>query len=143
MPRWSVWFQRTAFLWLIAGFAVGALLLGAKGLRWPLPWAQWLGLHQELLLAGWLLQFTMGVAYWMLPKHAAGEERGPTAPIVAAYILLNGGMLIAGMGQLFQAAPSIVATGRLMEFAAVVAFARNAVPRIKPFGAGRAISSEP
>jgi hypothetical protein len=138
-----VWFQRTAFVWLIAGFAVGALLLGAKGLRWPLHWAQWLALHLELLLAGWLLQFTMGVAYWMLPKHAAGEERGPTAPIVAAYVLLNGGMLIAGIGQLFQAAPSTVATGRLMEFAAVVAFARNAVPRIKPFGAGRAVSSEP
>lgn len=143
MPRWSVWFQRTAFLWLITGFAVGAVLLGAKGLRWSVPWAPWLGLHQELLLAGWLLQFTMGVAYWMLPKHAVGEERGPTAPIIAAYVLLNGGMLIAGMGQLLQAASSIIATGRLMEFAAVVAFARNAVPRIKPFGAGRTISSEP
>lgn len=143
MPPWSVRLQRTAFGWLIAGFAVGALLLGAKGLGGPLPRVRWLALHRELLLAGWLLQFTMGVAYWMLPKHAAGDERGPTAPIIAAYVLLNGGMLIAGLGQLFQAASSMVATGRLMEFAAVVAFARNAVPRIKPFGAGRAVSSEP
>ncbi len=80
MPPWSVRLQRTAFVWLIAGFAVGAMLLGAKGLRWSVAWASWLGLHTELLLAGWLLQFTMGVAYWMLPKHAVGAERGPTAP---------------------------------------------------------------
>lgn len=130
MPAWSVRLQRTALLHLVAGFGVGALLLASRGLGVAVPWSLWLPVHVEFLLIGWMLQFTMGVAYWMLPKHADGPERGRDGPIQAAWLLLNTGVWLVILGQ--------GAAGRLLELGAVAAFALNAWPRVKPFGAGRA-----
>jgi hypothetical protein len=126
-------FQRTAFAWLLIGSGSGALILGARGLGWSVPYADALALHMDMMLFGWMTQFTMGTAYWILPKHATGPERGHNAPITAAWVLLNAGVLAAALG---QAGPWLLA-GRLAQLAAVIAFALNAVPRIKPFGAGR------
>jgi heme/copper-type cytochrome/quinol oxidase subunit 1 len=97
------------------------------------PYAEALALHLDVMLFGWMTQFTMGTAYWMLPKHAAGAERGPDAPIMAAWVLLNAGVIAAAVG----GPGSWAQAGRLAELAAVLAFATNAVPRIKPFGSGR------
>lgn len=132
MPAWSVRFQRAALAWLVLGSGAGALMLASRGLGWPIPWAASYAFHADVMLFGWLTQFTMGTAYWMLPKHAAGPERGPTPPIATAWVLLNVGVLAAALGT-----AQWVAVGRVAEFAAVVAFARNAVPRIKAFGVGR------
>jgi heme/copper-type cytochrome/quinol oxidase subunit 1 len=126
-------FQRTAFAWLLIGAGAGALMLASRGLGWSLPYPESLALHADVMLFGWLTQFTMGTAYWMLPKHASGLERGPSAPLLAAWVLLNLGVVAAGFGW----SPTLVTMGRVSEFTAVLAFALNAVPRIKPFGAGR------
>ena len=137
MPPASARLQRTALLYLVVGIAIGATLLAAKGLGFTLPYVPLMLLHAELLLVGWLLQFTMGVAHWMLPKHAAGPERGPEGPVTAAWLLLNAGVWLAGLGPV-MAWPAVVGgAGRAAEVGAVLAFAINAVPRIKPFGVGR------
>ena len=133
MPPWTVWFQRAAMGWLLIGSGAGALMLGSRGLGWTVPYAEALALHLDVMLFGWMTQFTMGTAYWMLPKHATGPERGRDAPIVAAWVLLNAGVIAAATG----GPGSWALVGRLAELAAVLAFATNAVPRIKPFGAGR------
>ena len=133
MPPWTVWFQRAAMGWLLIGSGAGALMLGSRGLGWTVPYAEALALHLDVMLFGWMTQFTMGTAYWMLPKHATGPERGRDAPIVTAWGLLNAGVVAAAVG----APGSWALAGRLAELAAVLAFATNAVPRIKPFGAGR------
>lgn len=137
MPVWTVRFLRVAFCWLIAGAALGALLLTAKGMGWPLPYGRLLAVHVELLLVGWMLQFALGVAYWMLPRYATSPERGAPGPIAAAFTLLNLGLLSAAIGAASGAQPAVVALGRVAELAAVLAMAANAWPRIKPFGAGR------
>ena len=133
MPPWTVWFQRAAMAWLLVGSGAGALMLASRGLGWTVPYAEALALHLDVMLFGWMTQFTMGTAYWMLPKHATGPERGGDPPIVAAWVLLNAGVLAAALG----GPGSWALVGRLAELAAVLAFATNAVPRIKPFGAGR------
>jgi len=133
VPAWTVRLQRTAFAWLLIGSGAGALMLASRGFGWRVPWAEALALHIDVMLFGWMTQFTMGTAYWMLPKHAAGAERGPDTPIMAAWVLLNLGVAAAGLG----GSAALVVAGRIAEFAAVVAFALNAFPRIKPFGAGR------
>lgn len=133
MPAWSVRFHRTAFAWLLIGSGAGALMLASRGLGWTVPWAEALALHIDVMLFGWMTQFTLGTAYWILPKHAAGPERGPDAPIAVAWFLLNAGVIAAAAGQ----AGAWLLAGRLAELAAVLAFALNAVPRIKPFGSGR------
>lgn len=133
MPPWSVRFQRAAFAWLLVGAGAGALMLASRGLGWTFPYGDTMAFHADVMLFGWMTQFTMGTAYWMLPKHATGPERGPGAPMLTAWVLLNLGVAAAGLGR----STALVTIGRAAEFAAVVAFARNAVPRIKPFGAGR------
>jgi hypothetical protein len=99
-------------------------------------------MHQELLLVGWLLQFALGVAWWMLPRHAAGAERGPEAPVAAAWLLLNLGLSLAMGGGWLGAPAPLMTAGRTLELAAVLAFGWNIVPRIKPFGAGRERTKE-
>jgi heme/copper-type cytochrome/quinol oxidase subunit 1 len=133
MPAWSVRFQRAAFAWLLLGAGAGALMLAARGLGWGLPYGATMAFHADVMLFGWMTQFTMGTAYWMLPKHATGPERGHDVPIATAWLLMNAGVLAAALG---PAGPWLLA-GRLAELAAVLAFATNALPRIKPFGSGR------
>lgn len=140
MPVWSARLQRTALAHLVAGFGIGAVLLAGTGLGLPVAYRPLLALHAELLLVGWMLQFTMGVAYWMLPKHASGPARGPAGFVVTAWVLLNAGVLVAGLGLALGASAGLVTLGRVAELGAVVAFAANAWPRIKPFGAGRSVS---
>ena len=92
MPAWSVRLIRGALVYLVAGAMIGAMLLSATARGVTVPVGPARALHAELLLFGWLVQFTMGVAYWMLPKHATGPGRGPVGPIVAAWLLLNAGV---------------------------------------------------
>ena len=130
MPALSRWFIRTALIELGLGFLLGALMLATKGSTLWHSTSRLLPLHVELLLPGWLANLAIGVAYWMLPKHAAGAERGATLPIALAWVALNGGIVLAGSGV-------AVVTGRSAEFCAVVLFTINAWPRVKRFGAGR------
>lgn len=130
MPALSRWFIRTALLELLAGFCIGAAMLATRGPALA-PWtAAWLPLHVELLVFGWLANLTLGVAHWMLPKHASGPERGHPAPVALAWALLNGGVLLAGA----RLAP---VAGRSAELAGVLLFVSQAWPRVKAFGAGR------
>ncbi|HET8632565.1 MAG TPA: hypothetical protein VFL88_00345 [Gemmatimonadales bacterium] len=128
MPPLSVLFIRTALLALVAGSLGGALMLSAKaGMPARIP--SWIhGWHMELMLLGWFGNLTLGVAYWMFPKHATGRERGSPVPPSVAYALLNMGIVMSALG---------VMTGRLLELLAMVAFAINVVPRVKAFGVGR------
>lgn len=69
MPRLSQWLIRTALIYLLLGFTLGALLLTHKGIPLhPALWS-WLPTHIEFLLMGWIAQLTMGVAFWILPRY--------------------------------------------------------------------------
>lgn len=133
MPHLSIWFIRAALIYLAAGFTLGALMLANKGV--PLDPAFWrlLPVHIEILLVGWLAQFAMGVAFWILPRFHA--SRGDVRPAWVAFALLNAGLLLAIMATLVGAPSWIGLAGRLAEVAAVAAFALNAWPRVKPIGA--------
>lgn len=132
MPRLSVVFIRTALLYLAAGFTFGALLLFHKGV--PLSPTLWriLPMHIEFVLIGWTLQLAMGVAFWILPRW--GAERGNETPVWIAYILLNAGVLAAGVGGWLGWPPAVLLAGRAAELLAAISFAIHAWPRVKPLG---------
>jgi len=134
MPFLSVLLVRSALCWLAVGATMGALLLSTKAV--PLPaWAfRLFAVHAEALLIGWMVQLTMGVAWWILPKYPRLPERGPAAPIWATWLLLNVGVLLAGIGRSIGAPEATVTAGRLAELLAAVAFAGAAWPRVKAFG---------
>jgi hypothetical protein len=134
MPFLSRLLVRSALCWLTVGAAMGALLLSAKAMPMPAGGFRLFALHAEALLIGWMVQFTMGVAWWILPKYPRLPERGPAGPIWAAWLLLNAGVLLAGIGRAVGAPEVTVLAGRSAELLAAVAFASAAWPRVKAFG---------
>lgn len=134
MPFLSVLLVRTALCWLAGGAAMGALLLASKAAPLPAGVFRLFHVHSEAVLIGWMVQLAMGVAWWILPKHPHLPERGPAAPVWAAWLLLNVGVVLAGVGRSVGASDGVVVAGRAAELLAAAAFAAAAWPRIKPFG---------
>lgn len=130
MPRLAVWTVRAALLHLGVGFTLGALILFHKGA--PLDPALWrlLPLHVEMLLAGWMVQLAMGVAFWILPRFR-GTERGNVRLAALAVATLNVGVLTVGVGGLAGWDAAVV-LGRVAELLAAGLFAAHAWPRVKP-----------
>jgi cbb3-type cytochrome oxidase subunit 1 len=121
-------------LYLSGGFGIGAVLLIQKGLSidsrlwWLLP------LHTEFLLFGWFVQLAMGVAFWILPRFRTPPVRGREGLGWLAFVLLNAGVILAGLRALPGTAAAVPLAGRAAEAAAALAFAAHAWPRIKPMG---------
>ena len=130
MPKLSQIFVKSSLLYLLTGFALGALILLQKGWAFWLPAWQLLPLHIEIVIFGWMLQLVMGVAYWMLPRFGA-ERRRETAAWLA-YCLMNGGILLT-FATLIADANVLRFFAKILQVAAVGCFVFHAWPRIKPF----------
>ena len=131
MPRLSAWIVRTSLLYLLAGFIFGSLMLAQKGVSYYPPiWAV-LPMHMEFLVVGWLVQFAMGVAFWILPRHGRGRPRGDERLILAAFIVLNAGVLLAASALVL---PKALLAGRTLEAAAMLLFVLGSWGRVKPHG---------
>ena len=132
MPRLSVWLVRSALIYLALGFTFGALMLFEKGVPFYPPLLRLLPAHIEFVLFGWTVQFAMGVAFWILPRFQGGASRGNERLAWLAFLLLNSGVWLAGMGAVLDLAPAFLLLGRIAEVAAAAAFVVHAWPRIKP-----------
>ncbi|MCP4422553.1 MAG: hypothetical protein GY805_38575 [Chloroflexi bacterium] len=130
MPRLSQWFIRTAFIYLLLGFTIGALLLAHKGLPLhPALWS-WLSAHIEFLLVGWIVQLTLGVAYWILPRYWKIPRHPKMGLVQVAFVFLNLGIWLVVAGTTFRAGRWVLFAGRIVEVAAVVFFALHFWKRI-------------
>lgn len=133
MPRLSVWMLRTALLALIAGTALGAWLLATEP-GYDTSRAGFREAHLTLLLFGWLVQFVLGVAYWMLPRYPVSPDRGPVWAGWAAYASFLLGLalsLLDALGPGDRLAPA----GRVLLAGASFGFVMLLWGRAKPFGA--------
>jgi cbb3-type cytochrome oxidase subunit 1 len=130
MPRLSQWLIRTAFLYLLLGFTVGALLLTHKGIPLhPSLW-RWLPTHIEFLLMGWVVQLTMGVAFWILPRYWQKPQRPNALLVQIAFVLLNLGIWLVVAGTTFQAGRWVLFAGRIGEIGAIGLFVSHSWQRI-------------
>lgn len=132
MPKLSCWFIRAALLHLALGVTFGALILLHKATPFYPPLWRLLAVHVELLLFGWTVQLVMGVAFWIFPRF--WRSRGNEKPAWVAFVLLNLGVVLAGVGPLFVPAPMTILVGRLAEAGAALAFGLHIWSRIKPPG---------
>lgn len=86
---------RAALAWLGAGAVAGLAMMADRFL--PGAWRAWLApTHGHMLFVGWFLQFTLGIAFWLLPR-----TRSPQRPLgyserwgVAAAALINAGLAL-------------------------------------------------
>ncbi len=137
MPLLSAYFVRAALIYLATGFSLGGLLLINKGL--PLAGFIWslLPAHIEFLIWGWLLNLSMGVAFWILPRFAAPPKRGNEQIAWLAFGLLNTGIWLVVLDSLvsFQFPVPLSLFGRVLEVLSALTFAFHAWPRVKAAGA--------
>ena len=134
MPRLSVWFIRASLIYLLAGFALGALMLAQDGVSYfPLIMAA-LPIHMEFLLVGWLVQLAMGVAFWIFPRFGLGlpRSRGNERLIWISFVLVNLGILGAALGPWLSIA---LLPGRALEVSGVIIYVIGSWRRVKPHGA--------
>lgn len=130
MPRLSQWFVRATFVYLLLGFTIGWLLLAHKGQPLYSGMWSWLPTHIEFLLMGWVVQLTMGMAFWILPRYWQSPKRPKEGFAYLAFVLLNVGIVLVVAGTTFGANHWFLVIGRVAEVAAMAFFARHAWTRI-------------
>jgi hypothetical protein len=134
MPTLSRYFVRSALIYLGIGFTLGAFILSAKaGFVDARLWA-WLPMHMVILIDGWLIQLTMGVGYWILPR-IQGSDRGRSFWAWASFALFQLGLaltLLTLSTLWFPAIQSLFAPAVILQTVGVVFFAIHAYPRIHP-----------
>lgn len=94
MPRLSIWMIRLSLIYLLVSVLIGGLILSHKAIGiHPMIWSL-LPFHYELAIWGWLVQFVMGTAYWMFPRHLTGRRRGSEGLAWVLIVMFNLGLLI-------------------------------------------------
>jgi hypothetical protein len=139
MPLLSRYMIRAAFFNLWVGFTLAMLLLVRKAIPNLLPGSiwQWIPAHVDLLLVGWMVQLTLGVAYWILPRlpHTS-TERGRFALAITAAISINLGVWLHTGAVLISpwhgGTLPVQTVGLILQTIATLAFAAHAWPRIRP-----------
>lgn len=123
MPAPSRWMIRCSLLYLLAGFAIGAGMLISKACpaAYPQIW-QLLPVHIEVAIFGWIIQFTMGTAYWILPRYLETGDRGDSMPAKLMVALFNAGILINIFSYMHFVSGDAVFWGRLLEIGGVGLF---------------------
>ena len=132
MPPLSRLFIRAAFVNLLTGFTIGALILAHKGLFIHSALWGWLPAHIELLLIGWILQLIMGMAFWIAPRFWKRPRRGNETGAKVALLLINAGVWLVVSQALSGGAIWLLHAGRLLEVGAVIAFSLHLWRRIVP-----------
>lgn len=136
MPIQSVWMIRASLVYLLAAVAAGGLLLTHKGIEIDASVWSLLQLHIELALFGWLIQFVLGTAYWMLPRFLSHPKRGDRRLGWLMILLLNAGIWIYILSH-FRIIPSAgFLAGRMLELSAVGVFVALHWNRIVPYRRG-------
>lgn len=118
----SRWMIRCALLYLLIGFTIGAIMLISKA--YPTYSQVWmlLPVHIEMLIFGFIIQFTMGTAYWILPRFLEGEPRGNVFWSRSMVGLLNAGILLNISYYLRFTLDWGTLAGRFLEVTAVILF---------------------
>jgi hypothetical protein len=141
MPPLARVFVKAAFLYFLAAFLLGALMMLDPWLGLG-RWLRAVYLSQlHLLVVGWITQLAIGVAYWIFPRfrrEESADPRGSDAIGWAVFLSLNAGLLLRFLFEpfsLMHPAPWLAATvglsGVLQAFAAL-AFGWLIWGRVRP-----------
>ncbi|NGP88756.1 cbb3-type cytochrome c oxidase subunit I [Fodinibius halophilus] len=122
MPAISRWMIRISLLYLLVGMVSGAIMLVNKAyVIHPSVWAL-LPIHIEVVIFGWVIQLTLGTAYWMLPRFLEQPQRGNPQLAIGMVVALNLGILVIIADILLSVSWGLGLLGRILELSAVVLF---------------------
>lgn len=121
MPIVSRILLKASFIYLAVGLLIGVLMLINKAIFIsPVFWFL-IPAHIEIMIFGWIIQFTLGVAYWILPRYLEDKGRGSKRLAYLIPIFLNIGILIK-ISSAVTAWNGMKLTGRSFELLAVLTF---------------------
>ncbi len=118
MPVIVRWYLRTALVMFVLALIVG-ILQNLSGIFRSLP-PGLTPVYFHLLMVGWVTQFILGVAIWMLPRYSQEKPRGIEKLSWATYILLNVGLLVRAFGEPLNALYPATAWGWLLVMSALL-----------------------
>ncbi len=135
MPIIVRWYLRSALVMFVLALVVGL----AQNLSDVIAFApaDLTPVYFHLLMVGWVTQFILGVALWMLPKDTMEKPRGNEAFSWAAYVLLNLGLAMRVIAEpLNGRSPGmlwgwLLALSALLQWLAGLFFVVNAWRRVK------------
>ncbi len=99
MPPLTRYFIKTALIYFVAALLIGVLLLARSALDLPPEIGALTPVYFHLLMVGWVTQLIFGMLFWMLPKYSKEKPRGNERLVVAAYILINVGLILRVIGE--------------------------------------------
>ncbi|MEX0845556.1 MAG: cbb3-type cytochrome c oxidase subunit I [Balneolaceae bacterium] len=112
---------RLSLVYLLIGLSIGVLLLINKAwLISPLLWFL-LPIHIEFMIFGWIIQFTLGVAYWILPRVLETKGRGNVKLAWLMLASVNTGIILVTISGYFPG-NNFGFAGRILETLAVLLF---------------------
>jgi hypothetical protein len=135
MPIIVRWYLRTALAMFVLALIVG-IFQTVDALLPSLP-PGLAPVYFHLLMVGWVTQFILGIAIWMLPKYSQEKPRGIEALSWATYILLNAGLLVRAFGEPMNTIFPATAWGwslvlsAFLQWAAGLLFVINTWQRVK------------
>jgi hypothetical protein len=125
---------------LALGVTLGGLMLNDRIV--PGDWIAWaLPAHVHMLLVGWLLQFVLAIAFWLLPRRRlparplGSDERTARAAAVALNLGLAARLVAEPLARAGHDAAWIAATlaiAALLQVGAVLTFVAHLWPRLAP-----------
>jgi hypothetical protein len=135
MPVVVRWYLRTALVMFVLALFVG-VAQNLSGMLSFLP-PGLTPVYFHLLMVGWVTQFILGVAIWMLPKYSMEKPRANETFSWATYILLNFGLLVRVFSEPFNILSPGTSWGWILVFSAFLQwlagllFVINAWRRVK------------
>lgn len=112
---------RISLIYLLIGAGLGALMLLNKAFPYnPAVWV-WRPVHIQLMIWGFIIQFTLGMAYWILPRYLKGKARGNDKLSWVMVATLNLG-IICSVGDSLSNTNYLSTTGLFFQLVAVVIF---------------------
>ena len=137
MPPVTRWSVKLSLVYFLAALLVGVAQTAQQPLGLPPALAVLGPVYVHLLVVGWITQMIFGVAYWMFPRFSKDTPRGSNALAVAAFALLNGGLLLRVVAEpIHSLHPGdgwgwVLVVSAVAQWLAAVAFTLNTWPRVK------------
>ena len=141
MPPIARNFIKAAFVYFVAAFVLGALMMLDRWLNF-IRWLKMVYLGQlHLLVVGWITQLALGVAYWMFPRFRKEQDPRPRGSDTLAwfvFIALNAGLLLRFLLEPFYLMgpqpwlAALMSLSGILQAAAAVGFGLLVWARIRP-----------
>jgi hypothetical protein len=133
-------FIKTGIVFLFSGLLLGGWMLVQRELlgRWPNPYL--VSAHAHAVLVGFVMFLILGVALWLFPRAAKGDERYSPAHAEAAYWILvtaTGGRFLAEAARAWfdhAVLGWVVVVGGLGQIAGLGLYFWTMWTRIRPVG---------